>query len=76
MLIASSTANAYGGGTPDAQPRTPACSEPRPASSEANDCEAQVGQGDDAACSTLRRQCVRNTGALFFPCELDHSRQE
>jgi hypothetical protein len=83
LSIASNAANAYGDGTPDAQPpaEEQVCEDAGlfgaayglcVAFCEANDCDAQVGQGDDAACSTLRSRYVRNTGQLFFPCETNN----
>ena len=36
---------------------------------EANDCDAQLDQPDDRACSMLREKYARATGELFLPCE-------
>jgi hypothetical protein len=79
-LIVSSTANAFGDGTPDAQPpaEEQVCEDTGLLGSafglcvafcEANDCDAQVDQPDDRACSMLRERYARATGEVFFPCE-------
>lgn len=81
LVIGSSTAHAYGDGTPD---QTPPAEELVCESAglygsayglcvafcEANDCDAQLDQPDDKACSALRKRYVRATEQLFFPCEI------
>lgn len=80
VLIASTTAYAYGDGTPDEQPpaEEQVCESAGllgaafglcVAFCEANDCDAQLDQPDDRACSMLRERYARATGELFLPCE-------
>ena len=80
VMLASTTANAAGDGTPDAQPpaEEQVCDDAGLFGSafglcvafcEANDCDAQLDQPDDRACSMLRDKYARATGELFFPCE-------
>jgi hypothetical protein len=79
-MIASSTASAYGDGTPDEQPpaEEQVCDSAGLLGSafglcvafcEANDCDAQLDHPDDRACSMLREKYARASGALFLPCE-------
>ena len=81
MVIASNTAYAYGDGTPDEAPpaEEQACESAGLYGSayglcvafcEANDCDAQLDQPDDKACSALRKRYLRATEQLFFPCEI------
>ncbi len=81
VMIASTTANAYGDGTPDEQPpaEEQICENAGLFGSafglcvafcEANDCDAQLDLPDNRACSMLREKYARATGELFLPCEL------
>jgi hypothetical protein len=87
VMFASTSAHAYGNGTPDEQPpaQEQQCESAGLYGSafglcvafcEANDCDAQLDQPDDRACSTLRKNYIRATGQLFFPCEIDRSNEE
>ena len=78
---------AYGDGTPDESPpaEESVCEDAGymgaalglcVAFCEANDCDAQIDQPDDRACSTLRGRYLRATGQLFFPCETDGGEEE
>lgn len=80
VMIASTSANATGNGTPDNQPpaEEQVCDDAGlfgaafglcVAFCEANDCDAQLDQPDDRACSMLREKYARATGELFLPCE-------
>jgi hypothetical protein len=81
VWIASHAANAYGNGTPDAQPpaQEQVCDDAGLLGSayglcvafcEANDCDTRTGQGkDERACEVLRDHYAQVTGELTFPCE-------
>ena len=80
VMLASTAAHASGSGTPDEQPpaQEQVCDDSGlfgaafglcVAFCEANDCDAQLDQPDDRACSVLREKYARATGELFFPCE-------
>jgi hypothetical protein len=80
LMIGSTAATAYGNGTPDQQPpaEEQVCENAGLFGSalglcvafcEANDCDAQLDGAESRACSTLRANYARVTGALFFPCE-------
>jgi len=80
VMMASTTANAYGNGTRDEQPpaEEQVCDDAGLLGSafglcvafcEANDCDAKLDQPDDRACSMLREKYARATGELFLPCE-------
>jgi len=80
LMITSTTATAYGDGTPDEQPpaEEQVCDDAGllgaafglcVAFCEANDCDAQLDQPDDRACSVLREKYARATGQVFLPCE-------
>ena len=82
VMLTSTTANAQGHGTPDAQPpaEEQVCDDAGlfgaafglcVAFCEANDCDAQLDQPDDRACSMLREKYARATGEIFFPCEMN-----
>jgi hypothetical protein len=84
LVIASTTATAYGDGTSDEQPpaEEQVCDDAGllgaayglcVAFCEANDCDAQLDQPDDRACSSLREKYARVTSQVFFPCESDGS---
>ena len=77
VLITSSTANAYGDGTPDGSPpaEEQVCDTAGIsgvayglciAFCEANDCDMT----DRPYCAKLRKNYVKRTGEQFFPCEL------
>jgi hypothetical protein len=80
VMIVATTAHASGDGTPDGQPpaEEQVCESAGLFGSafglcvafcEANDCDAQLGEPDDRACSMLRAKYVRASGEFFFPCE-------
>ena len=84
LILASTSATAYGNGTPDEQPpaEEQVCDDAGllgaafglcVAFCEANDCDATLDQPDDRACSALRVKYARATGEVFFPCESDNS---
>lgn len=81
VMLTSAIANAYGDGTLDEQPpaEEQVCDDAGLFGSalglcvafcEANDCDAQLDQPDDAACSMLREKYARATGEFFLPCEM------
>ena len=80
VSMASSSANAYGDGTPDEQPpaEEQVCEDAGLFGSafglcvafcEANDCDVQLDEAEGRACSVLRDKYFRTTGEPFFPCE-------
>jgi hypothetical protein len=87
VLITSNAAQAYGHGTPDGQPpaEEQVCDNAGlygaayglcVAFCEANDCDAQTTQPDDRSCSSLRKNYLKHTGQLFFPCEIDGGEEQ